>query len=54
MYIEESIYLSNNINIFIDIYIIEGASPRRTKGCGVIAGVYTLYKLKDTLDTDLF
>ena len=54
MYIEESIYLSNNINIFIDIYIIEGASPRRTKGCEVVFGVCTLYNPKDTLDTDLF
>ena len=46
--------LSLYINIFIDIYTIKNTRPTPAKGCGVVAGVATLYKLKDTLDRVIF
>ena len=42
------------IYIDIDIYTTESAHPTLAKGCGVEAGVATLYKSKYTLDSDLF
>lgn len=42
------------ININIDIYTTESAHPTLAKGCGVEAGVATLYKSKYRLDSDLF
>jgi hypothetical protein len=42
------------INIFIDIYTTKRTRPTPAKGCGVEAGVATLYKLKDTLDRVIF
>ena len=42
------------IYIDIDIYTTESAHPTLAKGCGVEAGVATLYKSKYRLDSDPF